>query len=376
MRVALCGGGTGGHVYPALAIAAALEEEVAAQRGEHLPADDRLEMLYLGASGGQETALVEQAGIPFQPIPSGPIRGRSPLELIVNTANMGRGTLAARKALGRFAAQVVLATGGYASFPVVLAARSRGLPTVVYLPDVYPGWTVKLTARLAQRVAISTAKALTRLPDVKTVVSGYPVRPSFWTVDRAQGREHLGVDPEEKLLLVAGASQGAHTINMAIAANLRSILELCEVIHLSGRRDEPELRQRRDDLPEGLRSRYHLFAYLNEEMPWAMAAADLALCRAGASILGELPAVGLPSILAPYPHAGGHQRHNAAYMEENAAATVVQNGDLARQILPLVGELLHHEQRLRSMSEAMRRLARPDAARNVAKLVLEAAVAP
>jgi UDP-N-acetylglucosamine--N-acetylmuramyl-(pentapeptide) pyrophosphoryl-undecaprenol N-acetylglucosamine transferase len=106
-----------------------------------------------------------------------------------------------------------------------------------------------------------------------------------------------------------------------------------------------------------------------------MAAADLALCRAGASVLGEMPAVGLPAVLVPYPYAGGHQRHNATYLAENGAATVMANGELERQLLPVVGELLHAQERLRAMSEAARRLARPDAARNIARLLMEAAQA-
>ena len=366
MRAALCGGGTGGHVYPALSVAAALEAEVA----------NGLALLYLGATAGQETQLVERAGIPYQAVPSGPIRGRSPVQLATNAAKMGLGTWRARKALSAFGAEVVLATGGYASIPVALAARSRGIPLVVYLPDVYPGWAVRALARLAQRVAVSTTWALSRLSNGKTVVAGYPVRPEFWRVNRGEGRQRLGLEAEDKVLLVAGASQGAHAINAAVAANLRGLLELCEVIHLSGHADEPQMQRARQALPEGLKARYHLFGYLHEEFPWAMAAADLALCRAGASVLGELPAVGLPAVLVPYRYAGGHQRHNARYLQEHGAAVVVDNGEAERRLLPLVGELLHDEARLRSMSAAAGQLARPDAARNIARLVLEAAAAP
>ena len=367
MKVALCGGGTGGHVYPALAIADALQAE--------MPDGHRLELLYLGTAGGQEMTLVERGAIPFQAIPAGPIRGRFPVELMANAAKMGWGTLKARQALNRFAPQVVVSTGGYASIPVALASRSRGLPLVVYLPDVYPGWAVQAMARLAQRVAVSTAETTAKLPDGKTVVTGYPVRAAFWQVSRSEGRRRLGLDPEEKVLLVAGASQGAHSINTAVETNLRGLLELCEVIHLSGPLDEPQLRRLADSLPQGLRSRYHLFAYLHEELPWAMAAADLSVCRAGASVLGELPAVGLPAVLVPYPYAGGHQRHNAAYLADNGAATVMTNGELKRRLLPLIGELLHSEERLRAMAEAARRLARPDATRTIARLVLEVAKA-
>ncbi len=364
MRLALCGGGTGGHVYPALSIVAALEQELAP--------GSSLELLYLGSHGGAEAGLVERAGIPFRAIASGPIRGRNPWELASNAVKMAVGTAQARAALREFCPQAILSTGGYASFPVALAARSRGIPLAVYLPDVYPGWAVRAIARLAQRIAVTTPQTLRKLPDGKGVVTGYPLRREFWQANRAEGRQRLGLDPEEKVLLVAGASQGAHSINEAVAASLRGLLELCEVIHLSGRDDEGWLSQKRADLPDDLRARYHLFGYLHEELPWAMAAADLALCRAGASVLGELPALGLPAVLVPYPYAGGHQQLNARYLQENGAAVILDNRNLS-SLLPVVGGLLHDEKRLRTMTEASRRLARPDAARRIAAILLELA---
>ncbi len=364
MRLALSGGGTGGHVYPALTISEALECELA-------PAE-RLELIYLGSRTGVEAELVERAGVPLRPIASAPIRGRRPWEMASNALKLGRGTLQARTALREFAPQVVLSTGGYASFPAALAARSRGIPLAVYLPDLSPGWAVRSIARLAQRVAVTAEESLDRLPNKKGVLTGYPVRKEFWQANRIDGRRRLGLDAEEKVLFVAGASQGAHSINLAISRQLRGLLELCEVVHLCGNTDERWLRGLRDELPAELRDRYHLFAYLHDEIPWAMAAADLALCRSGASVMGELPAVGLPAILVPYPHAGGHQRVNARYLADNSAAVILEDRDLG-SMLPLVGQLLHDMARLRSMSDAARRLARPDAADRIAHLLLELA---
>ncbi len=364
MRLALSGGGTGGHVYPALSIAGALQRE--------LPAGQTLELLYLGSAGGTEADLVRRAGIPLRPIASAPIRGRRPWEMAANAVKLGMGTAQARSALREFAPQVVLSTGGYASFPVALAARSRKIPLAVYLPDLYPGWAVRAIARLAQRLAVTAVESLRRLPDGKGVVTGYPVRDEFWQANRPGGRQRLGLDAEEKVLFVAGASQGARSINRAVAANLRGLLELCEVVHLCGNADEPWLARRRRALPDDLRARYHLFAYLHDEMPWAMAAADLAFCRAGASVLGELPALALPAVLVPYPYAGGHQRLNARYLADNGAAVILEDRELSA-MLPLVGELLHHEARLKAMSDAARRLARPDAAAHIARILLDLA---
>lgn len=364
MRIVLSGGGTGGHVYPALSIAHALQRE--------LPPTDTLDILYIGSSGGAESEIVQRAGLELRSITAAPIRGRMPWEMAANTAKTAIGVRQARNILSGFLPQVVLSTGGYASFPVALAARSRQIPIAVYLPDLYPGWAVRAIAHLAQKVAVTAIESLRRLPATKTVVTGYPVRDEFWHVDRATGRRRLGLDPEEKVLFVTGASSGAHSINKAVAADLPGLLELCEVIHLCGRPDEPWLQEIRDRLPKGLKTRYHLSGYMFEGTPWAMAAADLALCRSGASTMGELPAVALPAILVPYPYAGGHQKLNARYLQKNGAAVILDDGDLDR-MLPLVGELLHNETRLRAMRDAARRLAHPDAARRVARILLDLA---
>jgi UDP-N-acetylglucosamine--N-acetylmuramyl-(pentapeptide) pyrophosphoryl-undecaprenol N-acetylglucosamine transferase len=363
MRLALCGGGTGGHIYPALSVLEALSQE--------LGLEDELDVLYLGQAGALEDELVSRAGLPFQTIPSGPVRGRRPWELPGSLLRLGVGTWKARRALARFRAQALLATGGYASVPVAVAAWTKGVPLVVFLPDVLPGWAVRFMSRLAARVAVSTPMTPARVLDGKVRVTGYPVRRAFWLAERAEGRRRLGLDLEEKVLLVSGASQGARSINEAVAHSLRGLLELCQVVHLCGQRDYPWLQEVRASLNGGLRQRYFLFPYLHEELPWAMAAADLALTRAGASVLGELPAVGLPAVLVPYPHAGGHQRHNARYLEEAGAAVVVDDGQLRELLLPVVGQLLSDERRRQEMAAAARRLARPDAARNVACLLLE-----
>jgi UDP-N-acetylglucosamine--N-acetylmuramyl-(pentapeptide) pyrophosphoryl-undecaprenol N-acetylglucosamine transferase len=362
MRLALCGGGTGGHVYPALVIAAAIQRE--------LPAGAKLEPLYLGAQEGAEVDLMQRADIPLHLVSSGPIRGRNPWELARNSARMARGVGHARRTLSDFPSQVLLSTGGYASFPVALAARSRKIPIALYLPDVYPGWAVRAIARLARRIAVTAPESLRRLPHGKTVVTGYPVREEFWQVTKPEARRRLGLHPEEKVLFVAGASQGAHSINQAVADNLRGLLELCEVLHISGRDDEGWLVGLAKKLPSELRPRYQVHGYLHEEFPWAVAAADLALCRAGASVLGELPAVGLPAVLVPYPYAGAHQRLNARYLADNGAATILDDHEL-ESMLSLVGGLLHDGAQLDAMSQASRRLARPEAARNIARLILD-----
>jgi len=363
MRVVFCGGGTGGHVYPALAVADALSHELS--KG--------IEALFIGSSAGAERDLVTRAGLPFRTVTAAAVRGRSPWGFAAGLTKLALGTFEARAVLRQFRPQAILTTGGYASVPVAVAARSVDhIPLVVFLPDVRPGWAVRFMARLARRVAVTSAGSLPFLPPAKAVVTGYPVRPAFWEATKIEGRRRLTLLDEERVLFVAGATHGARTLNQIVAKHLSQVLELCQLIHISGRTDHPWLERRRQDLPERLRHRYHLHPYLYEDLPWAMAAADLAVMRSGASVMGELPALGLPAVLVPYPHAGGHQRFNAQYLADAGAALVVEDSKL-NGFLPLVGELLADEQRRAAMAEAARHLARPDAARDIARILMEAA---
>ena len=365
MRIAFSGGGTGGHVYPALAVAAALAEELGNGEG--------LEALYVGSASGAERELVERAGLPFRAVDAGAIRGRSPWRLAASLVKLTRGVGQARQVIAEFQPQAILTTGGYASVPLALAAR-RGdrIPLVVYLPDVRPGWGVRFMARLCQRVAVTSHQSLPYLPQRKVVTTGYPVRTIFWEVSKCEGRRRLHLPEHESVLFVAGATQGARSLNRAVGDHLPQLLELCQLIHLSGPTDHARLEDLQRNLPARLRSRYHLHAYLHNDLPWAMAAADLAVMRAGASVMGELPAVGLPAVLVPYRYAGGHQQHNARYLADAGAAVMVEDTKI-NGFLPLVGELLADEPRRASMADAARSLAKPEAARNIARLILEVA---
>jgi len=364
VKVVLTGGGTGGHVYPALAVAAALRDASSPQRP--------VEMLFVGPNTRGEEALVRREGLDFQPIRAGALRGASPWGLARGLVNLVVGTFQAARAMGRFRPDVVFATGGYASVPVALAARLRRRPLLVYLPDLVPGWAVRLMARLARRVAVTAEPALARLPSGEAVVTGYPVRRAFLQADKAEGRRRLGLDPQLPTLLVSGGSQGGHSINQATAGQLPWLLGVCQVVHVSGRADHSWLVEVRERLSEDRRSAYHLHDYLHEEMPWAMAAADLAAMRSGASTLGELTVVGLPAILVPYPHAGGHQRANARYLEDVGGAVVLEEEELP-YLFDRVRGLVDDRPRLGSMAAALRSAARPQAAQEIAQLVLEAA---
>ena len=182
----LSGGGTGGHIYPALAVAQALRQEPGAEGPP--------ELLYVGVRGRLDEVIVGQAGLPFEAVRAGPLRVGSPLGILRGLANLVAGTAQAWRLLGRHRPDVVFATGGYASVPVGIAARWRRRPLLVYLPDVRPGWAVRLLSRLATRIATTTERALSELPAGKADVVGYPVREAFWSANREEARRRLGLD--------------------------------------------------------------------------------------------------------------------------------------------------------------------------------------
>ncbi len=363
----LSGGGTGGHIYPALAVAQALRQETGN--------DGPPELLYVGVPGRMDDSIVRQAGLALAMVRAGPLRVGSPLAMLRGVANLAVGTVQAWRLLGRFRPDAVFATGGYASVPVGIAARCRRLPLLVYLPDVRPGWAVRLLSRLATRIATTTERSLSELPADKGVAVGYPVREAFWSANRDEARRRLGLPQDANVLLVSGASQGAHSLNLAVSEQLDALLDLCHVLHLTGAADEASGHARRDALPEAKRARYHVFGYL-EQMADAMAAADLAVMRSGASVLGELPAVGLPAILVPGVYEGGYdQRENARFLEEQGASLVLENDSLAR-LADSVRELLADDAKRRAMAEAVRRLAQPEAAKRIARMLRDTSGVP
>ncbi len=357
-RVVATGGGTAGHVYPALAVVRALQEIAGGQA----------EVLYIGQRGGMEEQIVTRAGLPMESIASGALRGRSPWGLAANLGQIAAGTVQGIGVLRRFNAQAILATGGYGCVPAVLAGWLLRIPSLVYLPDMRPGMAVSLLARLARKVAITAEEAATYLPAGKTVVTGYPVRPELQPLPRGEARSRLDLPAEGRVLLILGGSRGAHSLNEAVFQGLDELVELGWVVHSCGREEYSSMLARRDRLAEAQQDRYRPYPYLGEEMSWAVSAADLAVSRAGASTLGELPAFGLPAILVPYPYAGAHQRWNAEYLAARGAAVILPDEDLRRgQFLPLVQSLLTDGPKLGDMAERSRTLTQPQAASHIAR---------
>jgi UDP-N-acetylglucosamine--N-acetylmuramyl-(pentapeptide) pyrophosphoryl-undecaprenol N-acetylglucosamine transferase len=354
MRIAIAAGGTAGHVVPALAIAGALRDRGA-------------EVEFVGGERA-EAELVPAAGYPFHRLAVAGLDRSSPLRA---ARAGGLATVAvprARRLLRRIGADAAIGGGGYVAGPVGLAAASLRLPLFLTEADSHLGIANRLLAPLALRAFL--AFPLEGRTGERYEVTGRPVPPGTGAADPVAARERFGVAPDGPCLLVFGGSIGALTLNEA-ALEAFGADAPCAVLHACGRRDHPMLRERLDAL--GSPPHYRLVEYA-EPFADALAAADLAAARAGGSVF-ELAAAGLPSILVPYPHASaGHQEKNARFMAEGGAAVVVPDAELdGSRLRSEVTALLGQPERLNAMSEAARRLARPDAAHRIAERVLELA---
>lgn len=320
-----------------------------------------------------ESELVSRAGIPFEAISAAGVHGVGLRRLPGNLVQLGRGYRQAGEILKRFKPDVMLFTGGYVAVPMAFAGRR--VPSVLYVPDIVPGLALKFLSRFASRIAVTAEQSRSYFSKTKDItVTGYPVRAELTTWDKAEAARRLGLDSTLPTLLVVGGSSGARSLNRALMTALPELLDTMQIIHLTGRLDWEEVENRRNSLssygvtPECVR-RYHIYAYLHEEMSTALSAADVVLARAGASVLGEFPLYGLPAILAPYPYAWDYQKVNADFLADRGAALVVTDQDLPDRLVGLVHELINDPERRARMGRAMRSLAKPGAARSIAELI-------
>ncbi len=385
LRVVVGGGGTAGHIYPALAVADVLRREDSALWPNAKPLAE--ETISTGATRGNaalflhgpsriDTEVFAHAGVAHQSLSMSQLRGVSAPRLAMGGVRLIRAITQASRAMGVFHPDACLVTGGYVSAPVVIAARLRRIPVVVFLPDVVPGMAIKTIAPLASRIAVSFPNTRDHWKHSRLVVTGYPVRPEFHNASRQRGRDAFKISSDRNVVMVMGGSSGARSINFAIADMLEPLLHHADVIHLCGEPDEPRLRSIRSGLGEQLRTRYHLFRYLHRGIADALAASDLVVCRAGASTLAELPMIGIPSILVPGSFAGGHQAHNASVLTECGAAITISDEALIgaspsdpSALWPTIQSLLQDTSRLQSMRDASQLLARPEAADNIVSLL-------
>ena len=345
-------------MYPALAVHSALAAKVTT-----------MDALWVGSEGGMEESLVKRQGISFRGVPAAGLHGVGLANLPKNLAMLGRGVLAARRILNEFKPDIMFFTGGYVAVPVAIAGFS--IPTLLYVPDIEPGMALRSLARFADAIAVTTDESQKYFKKPVYEV-GYPLRLDLALWDRQTANHHLGISGESLVLLVFGGSQGAHTINQAILNNLRELLAKFEIIHISGEQDWQTIKNAREGLPTELAARYHALPYLHD-MGSALAAADLAVSRAGASALGEFPLFGLPAVLVPYPHAWRYQKVNADYLTRRSAAVILEDHRLKDDLLVTLNVLMENPNKLKAMRAAMFELSHPRAAEKIASALIELA---
>jgi UDP-N-acetylglucosamine--N-acetylmuramyl-(pentapeptide) pyrophosphoryl-undecaprenol N-acetylglucosamine transferase len=354
MRFLVSGGGTGGHIFPALAVANALRD-----------AQPDLELSYVGGVRGMERRLVEAAGLPYHQLVVRSLRsGGVNAHLVLDPLRLGASVPQAWALLGRLRPDVIFTTGGYLGIPLVMAARARRIPSMVWEGNVVPGRATAAVGRLADRVAVSFPPTLAAFPG-RSFVSGTPIR-SFAGIERSAARANLGLTDADRLLLAFGGSQAVARITAAIDGALERLLPEWVVLHVSGDAGMPAATASRDRLPVAIRERYRPVPFIGEGMAEALVAADLVLGRAGSSTCAEVAAVGVAAILVPYPYAGAHQHENAAWLADQHAAVVVPDAELDADRLVAEVERLRDDDARRAIADAARALGRPQAAADIA----------
>jgi UDP-N-acetylglucosamine--N-acetylmuramyl-(pentapeptide) pyrophosphoryl-undecaprenol N-acetylglucosamine transferase len=369
VRLVIAGGGTGGHVLPAIAVVDELRRRSALS-----------DLLWIGSHDGVERDAAAGAGIPFSAIPTGKLRRYLSLQNLTDAGRIPLGIAAARRALGRFRSDVILSTGGFVSVPTVLAAKGIA-PVLTHEQTAILGLATRINARFADVVAVSfdaTSAEASRIHH-HVIVTGNPVRAGLRDGDRTRGLRLLGFEADTPVVYVTGGARGASPLNDRVAGMLPDILRDAQIVHQTGpasaNADAASLARWREELPRELRSRYNVVEFIRDELPDIYAATDIVVGRAGAGTVAELAFVGLPAILVPLPGTGGdEQMRNAQAMAVAGAAVVMPQHEatpdrLAGQIRDLVSD----RPRLAQMGAAAKAVSRPDAAARLADALLELA---
>src|SRR5215472_6764946 len=371
MRVLISGGGTGGHIYPALAVATLLQDKYEA------------DILYLGSDDGLETQLVPAAGFRLITIKAGKLQRYLSWRMLKGIGRVPIGMGQAISIVRHFRPHVTFTSGGYVAVPAGLASRLNGVPLLMHQQDVPPNLSNRLIAPLATRISVAFADSVPYFSARKTLHLGNPVRQEILAIRQIEpekARQQLGFTAQLPLLLVTGGSQGARHLNQVVARSLPELLRFCQVLQISGQRLFAETRtlaeQCIEQLDEETRQRYHLVAYMSDEMPTALQAASLVACRAGAATLSELAVLEKPNILVPLPPAIGSspQEVNADAFARKQATEVIRNDALKPEIfVEYVQNIITQPARLEQMAHGLRSFARPKATQDIAQAVVKIA---
>ena len=357
-KVVISGGGTGGHLYPGLAVA-----EQFRSHGD--------EILYVGSARGLEAEVVPREGLPFQAVPSRGIAG-SPWKKALAVLTLGFGTLKTLLMFSKQKPDLVVGTGGFVCVPAVVAAKMLGVPVVLLEQNAVPGRATHLLSRFSQAVCLSFEETQRHFPGRRTVWTGNPIRGTIATQDKAKARLALGLDPERPTLLVAGASQGAASINNAVVGALSSWRDRgWNILHLTGRNHLARVVAQSDGVLTSSDALVYRPMGFSQDMGTLYSAADLVVSRAGATTIAEMTCLGLPAILVPYPFAGGHQKENAKLVVDAGGARHIPDEEVEQKFRAEVESMLTDTELLSRMSENSRLASQPQAAQNVYDVCLE-----
>ncbi len=373
-RVMFGAGGTGGHVYPAIAVARTL-----------MTIDSSIEPMFIGRADRLEGRLVPEAGFTLHHVDAVPVPRRASLEVLRLPLALRRAVDRCSRLLSDTSSVAAVTFGGYVSFPLARASRRLGLPLVVHEQNALPGLANRLAARWADRVAVSFPGSADHFPHPEHVaVTGNPVRVEILALDDASARSRIlrsfELDQGRRTLLVFGGSQGARSLNQAAISShgLWRRPERVQILHVAGRVLYGETADAWAGVPRRAGGPLVRCVEFIDDMASAYAVADVVVCRSGATSIAEITALGKASVLVPYPHAtGDHQRHNALALERAGGARVILDADLDGRSLVAAAERLFDDDELRqTVAAAARAFGRRDAADNVARLILGVLEAP
>ncbi|CAM3264914.1 undecaprenyldiphospho-muramoylpentapeptide beta-N-acetylglucosaminyltransferase [Brevibacillus invocatus] len=362
MRVVLTGGGTGGHIYPALAVA----REISRQ-------SPQAAFLYIGSKKGLEAQIVPREGIPFQSVEISGLKRKLSLDNLKTLWNFLRAVSESKRMLKEFKPDVVIGTGGYVCGPVVYAAAKLGIPTMIHEQNVVPGLTNKFLARSVTKVAVCFEESLALFPAAKTVLTGNPRATEVMHGNKQAGRSFLGVDEDKRIVLIFGGSRGARAINEAVLSIVEQLGELnrTHIVYVTGEvhfKTISEVLEKRGPVPRNMT----VLPFVHN-MPDVLAATHILVGRAGASTLAEITALGVPAILIPSPYVtNNHQEKNARGLERAGAARVLVERELTGEsLLVLLTELLDDQKSWEEMQKGSLALGMPDAATKIVRQLQE-----
>ncbi len=370
IRLAIAGGGTGGHVLPVVAVLEEFERR-----------ELSIEPLWIGSKSGLERSEAERRGIPYQTIQTGKLRRYLDWQTIPDAARIPAGTLQAVGVMRGFKPDVVFSSGGFVSVPTVVAARMLRSPVLTHEQTASFGLANKINARFSDVMAFSyeSSRDLAGGQAKRAIVTGNPIRSSLFDGQRDAAFALFGLDPDLPLVYVTGGARGASPLNTRIEAMLPVLLHQAQIVHQTGpdttNGDYSRLLERREALPDTLHSRYVVTEYVRDELSDLYAAADLVVARAGAGSVAEFAALGQPSIMIPLPGSGGGEQWlNARVLEQAGGAVVIDQDDATpERLLTEITSLLNDRGRLETMSKAAQSVGRADAASNLADALLDLA---